>query len=73
MSTSKKLRLNGETIDPKKCYSGAKVIELLNESYSNGYNRAKRESDQALANSYQNGYRNGHRDGYDEASDGGLT
>lgn len=69
MSGLKKIRLDGETIDPKKCYSGARVIELLNASYSNGYNRAKRELDRAFADNYRNGYCNGHRDGYSEASE----
>ena len=69
MSTLKKLRMNGETIDPKKSYSGAKVVELLNESYNNGYNRAKRELAKELEDSYKRGYLNGYDDGYDKASD----
>lgn len=59
-----KLRVGGETIDPKKQYSGSKVIELLNISYNNGHNSGKREHDNSIREAYTDGY----KAGYEEAS-----
>lgn len=59
-----KLRVGGETIDPKKQYSGSRVIELLNISYNNGYNSGKRDHDSSLQTAYTGGY----KAGYEEAS-----
>lgn len=59
-----KLRVGGETIDPKKQYSGSKVINLLNISYGNGYSSGKKGQD----NSIQAAYSDGYKAGYEEAS-----
>lgn len=60
-----KLRIDGKTIDPKKQYSGREVIELLNVSYANGYNKARREVEEKIESSYTNGYKCGYDKGYD--------
>ena len=64
-----KLRIGGKTIDPKKQYNGREVIELLNVSYANGFNKARREIEKEtrlLAKPYDDGYNNGYKCGYNE-------
>lgn len=63
-----KLRVGGETIDPKKQYSGSRVIELLNISYNNGYNRGNREYNNSIQMAHTSGYKAGYKAGYEEAS-----
>lgn len=63
-----KLRINGKTIDPKKQYSGREVIELLDVSYANGYNKARRECEGLTQDAHNEGYTTGYKAGYSEAS-----
>ena len=63
-----KLRVGGETIDPKKQYSGSRVIELLNISYSNGCNSGKKEHNNSIQMAHTSGYKAGYKAGYEEAS-----
>lgn len=63
-----KLRVGGETIDPKKQYSGSRVIELLGISFSNGYNKGKMECDKLARVAHHDGYTIGYKNGYSEAS-----
>ena len=65
----KKLRVDGETIEPGKMYSGSRVISLLNVSYSNGYNKAKSEISSDAQEKYKEGYNCGYSAGYNEASE----
>ena len=57
-----KLRVGGETIDPKKQYSGSRVIELLNISYNNGYDSGKRECKESVHVAFTDGFRAGYRE-----------
>lgn len=57
-----KLRVGGETIDPKKQYGGSRVIELLNISYNNGYNKGKKEHNEQMQMTYTDGYNAGYSD-----------
>lgn len=59
-----KLRVGGETIDPKKQYSGSRVIELLGISYNNGYNSGKREHNDLIQAAYIDRYKVGYKAGY---------
>ena len=63
-----KLRVGGETIDPKKQYSGSRVLELLDISFNNGYNKGKRDCDELARVAHHDGYTIGYEKGYSEAS-----
>lgn len=61
---SEKLRIDGETIDPDKTYTGRRVLELVRVSFNNGIYHANR----ALAQDKQAAYDHGYQAGYSEAS-----
>ena len=63
-----KLRVGGETIEAGKTYSGRKVIELLNISHNNGYNKARAQIVSDAQKKYTEGYDRGYSAGYNEAS-----
>ena len=62
---SSKLRINGETIDSGKMYSGGHVLELLKVSFNNGITHANAVHSQERKVIYEEGY----RAGYDAASE----
>ena len=57
------IRCDGETISPNKTYSGKRVLELLDVSYKNGYNRGVQDQlNKAIDDAniaYQKGFNNG--------------
>lgn len=59
-----KLRVDGETIDPDKTYTGRRVLELVKVSFNNGIYHANR----ALVQDKQAAYDRGYQAGYSEAS-----
>lgn len=61
---SEKLRVDGETIDPDKTYTGRRVLELVRVSFNNGIYHANR----ALVQDKQAAYDLGYQAGYSEAS-----
>lgn len=61
---SEKLRVDGETIDPDKTYTGRRVLELVKVSFNNGIYHAKRTTEQDKQTAYERGY----QAGYSEAS-----
>lgn len=61
---SEKIRVNGETIEPDKTYTGSHVLELLRVSFNNGIYHASRSS----ARDEQAAYDRGYQAGYCEAS-----
>lgn len=61
---SEKLRVNGETIDPRKTYTGSQVLELVKVSFNNGIYHANR----TLERDNQAAYKRGYQEGYCEAS-----
>ena len=63
-----KLRIDGETIEPKMMYSGRRLIELANISYENGRKKAESEIANTLQEKYMEGYKSGYASGYREAS-----
>ena len=64
-----KLRIDGETIEPKMMYSGRRLIELANISYENGRKKAESETANKLQEKYMEGYKSGYASGYREASE----
>lgn len=56
-----KLRIDGETIEPKMMYSGRRLIELVNISYENGCKKAESETANKLQEKYMEGYKSGYR------------
>ena len=63
-----KMRINGETIDPSKQYSGRHVLALLKASYENGCHSERMRIGQSENICYSSGYQEGYEDGYKEAS-----
>lgn len=59
-----KLRVDGETIDPGKIYSGSRVLRLVEASFNNGIRHASR----TLERDKQAAYDRGYQAGYCEAS-----
>ena len=55
-----KLRVDRETIDPRKTYRGDRVLELIEVSFNNGYSKGIREKQSSE-------YRRGYDDGFNEA------
>lgn len=64
-----RLRIDGETIEPKMMYSGRRLIELVNISYENGRKKAESEIANKLQEKYMEGYKSGYASGYREASE----
>lgn len=65
---SEKIRVNGETIEPDKTYTGRHVLELLRVSFNNGIYHASRSSAHDEQAAYDRGYQAGYQVGYCEAS-----
>ncbi len=65
----RKLRINGETIEPTKCYSGCHLIELVNISYENGRKKGCAETTNKLREKYREGFDSGYEFGYRDASE----
>lgn len=65
---SEKIRVNGETIEPSKTYSGSHVLELIRVSFNNGIYHASRNSAHDEQAAYDRGYQAGYQVGYCEAS-----
>lgn len=63
-----KIRIDGETIDPRRTYRGDRVLELLNISYKNGYDSGYRKGRDEGAQDAGNAYVRGRTDGRIEAS-----
>lgn len=61
---NEKLRVDGETIDPDKTYTGRRVLELVKVSFNNGIYHANR----TLSQDKQVAYDRGYQAGYNEAS-----
>lgn len=61
---NEKLRVDGETIDPNKTYTGKRVLELVRVSFNNGIYHAKWNLEQDKRAAYDLGY----QAGYSEAS-----
>lgn len=59
---SEKLRVDGETIDPNKTYSGRRVLELIKVSFNNGIFHANRDIIHDRQEAYARGYQDGRRD-----------
>lgn len=66
---SEKLRVDGETIDPDKTYTGRRVLELVKVSFNNGIYHANR----TLERDNQAAYDRGYQAGYHEASSDFIT
>lgn len=64
-----KLRIDGETIEPKMMYSGRRLIELVNIAYENGHKKAESETANKLQEKYMEGYKSGYKSGYSAASE----
>lgn len=65
---SEKLRVDGETIDPGKTYTGSRVLELVKVSFNNGIYHANRTMERDKQAAYDSGYNRGYQAGYSEAS-----
>jgi len=66
--THEKLRVDGETIDPSKTYTGSRVLELVKVSFNNGIYHANRTLERNKQATYDSGYQRGYQAGYCEAS-----
>ena len=64
-----RLRIGGETIEPKMMYSGRRLIELVNISYENGRKKVEAEIANKLQEKYMEGYESGYAFGYRDASE----
>ena len=65
---SEKLRMDGETIDPGKTYTGSRVLELVKVSFNNGIYHSNRTMERDRQAAYDSGYNRGYQAGYCEAS-----
>lgn len=65
---NEKLRVNGETIDPNKTYTGSHVLELVKVSFNNGIYHVSRTLERDKQAAYDSGYSRGYQAGYCEAS-----
>lgn len=68
---SDKIRVGGETIDPRsdKMYSSREVRRLVDASYENGKRAGKREVYVAAEIRYKDGYNNGYADASQDLQD----
>lgn len=58
--THEKLRVSGETIDPRKIYIGSQVLALIKAAYDNGINHANKTLEQDKQAAYDRGYQAGY-------------
>ena len=65
----RKLRIDGETIEPNMLYSGCRLIELVNISYENGRKKGCAEITNKLREKYREGFDSGYESGYRDASE----
>lgn len=62
------IRCDGETISPDKTYTGKRVLELLDVSYKNGYNRGVQDQHNRTIDDANIAYQKGFNNGRDAAA-----
>ena len=62
------IRCDGETISQNKTYTGKRVLELLDVSYKNGYNRGVQDQYNKTIDDANIAYQKGFNNGRDAAA-----